>query len=127
MSAKLLNPKSEVWLLYGDGAAGYSIAEYDTFVRHDIPIIGIIGNDAGWTQIQRDQVKYLGDDVATTLKYNDYHKVAKGYGAEGLLVNDPEDVSRILNEAKNICKKGKPVLVNALIGKNDFREGSISM
>jgi thiamine pyrophosphate-dependent acetolactate synthase large subunit-like protein len=127
LTAKLLNPKSEVWLLYGDGAAGYSVAEFDTFVRHNIPIIAIIGNDAGWTQIQRDQVKYLGDDVATTLLHNDYHKVAKGYGAEGLLVNDPEDVSRILNEAKNICKKGKPVLVNALIGKNDFREGSISM
>jgi thiamine pyrophosphate-dependent acetolactate synthase large subunit-like protein len=127
LSAKLLNPKSEVWLLYGDGAAGYSMAEFDTFVRHNIPIIAIIGNDAGWTQIQRDQVKYLGDDVGTTLKYSDYHLVAKGYGAEGLIVNDSKDLVNILNEAKILGKKGIPVLINALIGKTDFREGSISM
>ena len=127
LSAKLLNPNSEVWLLYGDGAAGYSIAEFDTFVRHDIPIISIIGNDGGWTQIQRDQVKYLGDDVATTLKHNDYHIVAKGYGAEGLFVNDPKNLTDILNEAKTLNKKGRPVLINALIGKTDFRDGSISM
>ncbi len=127
LSAKLLNPGSEVWLIYGDGAAGYSITEFDTFVRHNISVIGIIGNDGGWTQIQRDQVKYLGDDVATTLKYSDYHAVAKGYGAEGLVVNDPKDVMRILKEAKDICKNGKPVLINALIGKTNFREGSISM
>ena len=127
LSAKLLNPNSEVWLLYGDGAAGYSIAEFDTFVRHDIPIISIIGNDGGWTQIQRDQVKYLGDDVATTLKHNDYHIVAKGYGAEGLFVNDPKNLTDILNEAKKLNKKGRPVLINALIGKTDFRDGSISM
>jgi thiamine pyrophosphate-dependent acetolactate synthase large subunit-like protein len=127
LSAKLLNPKSEVWLLYGDGAAGYSIAEFDTFVRHNIPIIAIIGNDAGWTQIQRDQVKYLGDEVGTTLKHSDYHLVAKGYGAEGLFVNEPKDLSNILDEAKNLCRKGKPVLINTLIGKTDFREGSISM
>ncbi|MEJ2293347.1 MAG: thiamine pyrophosphate-binding protein [Candidatus Lokiarchaeota archaeon] len=127
LAAKLVYPKSEVWLIYGDGAAGYSIAEFDTFVRHKIPIIGIIGNDAGWTQITRDQVKYLRDDVGTRLKYSDYHLVAKGYGAEGLFVNDHSNVQKVLNEAKRLFKEGKTVLINALIGKSKFREGSISM
>lgn len=127
LSAKLTHPNSEVWLIYGDGAAGYSIAEFDTFVRHNIPIIGIIGNDAGWTQINRDQVKYLNDDIGTTLRYCDYHLVAKGYGAEGLFVNDPLDVPMILKEAKELVEEGKPVLINALIGKTKFREGSISI
>lgn len=127
LSAKLTHPNSEVWLIYGDGAAGYSIAEFDTFVRHNIPIIGIIGNDAGWTQITRDQVKYLNNDIGTTLRYSDYHLVAKGYGAEGLFVNDPLNVRMILKEAKELSKEGKPVLINALIGKTKFREGSISM
>jgi len=127
LSAKLAHPNSEVWLIYGDGAAGYSIAEFDSLVRHNIPIIGIIGNDAGWTQITRDQVKYLNDDVGTTLRYSDYHLVAKGYGAEGLFVNDYSNVPEILIEAKELLKEGKPVLINALIGKTRFREGSISM
>jgi len=127
LSAKLSHPNSEVWLIYGDGAAGYSIAEFDTMVRHNIPIIGIIGNDAGWTQITRDQVKYLNDDIGTTLRYSDYHLVAKGYGAEGLFVNDYSNVPEVLIEAKKLLKEGKPVLINALIGKTRFREGSISM
>ena len=127
LAAKLRYPKSEVWLIYGDGGAGYSIAEFDTFVRHNIPIIGIIGNDAGWTQITRDQVKYLRDDVGTRLKYSDYHLVAKGYGAEGLFVNDYSNVQKVLNEAKSLYKEGKTVLINALIGNSKFREGSISM
>jgi thiamine pyrophosphate-dependent acetolactate synthase large subunit-like protein len=127
ISAKLVNPNSEIWLIYGDGAAGYSIAEFDTLVRHNIPIIGIIGNDAGWTQITRDQVKYLHDDVGTKLRYSDYHLVAKGYGAEGLLVKDNSSVAKIMIKAKNLLKEGKPILINALIGKTNFREGSISM
>ncbi|MFX1339837.1 MAG: thiamine pyrophosphate-binding protein, partial [Promethearchaeota archaeon] len=65
LAAKLIRPESEVWLIYGDGAAGYSIVELDTFVRHNIPIIAVIGNDAGWTQISREQVEYLKDDVGT--------------------------------------------------------------
>jgi thiamine pyrophosphate-dependent acetolactate synthase large subunit-like protein len=127
LAAKLVYPKSEVWLIYGDGAAGYSIAEFDTFVRHKIPVIGIIGNDAGWTQITRDQVKYLRDDVGTKLRYSDYHLVAKGYGAEGLFINDYSKVQEALIEAKRLFKEGKTVLINALIGKSKFREGSISM
>jgi acetolactate synthase-like protein len=127
LAAKLTYPSSEVWLIYGDGAAGYSITEFDTFVRHKIPIIALVGNDAGWSQITRDQVKYLNDDIGTTLRYSDYHMVAKGYGAEGLFVDNPSEIPKILEEAKKLSKKGKPVLINALIGKTKFREGSISM
>ncbi|MEZ4551634.1 MAG: thiamine pyrophosphate-dependent enzyme [Desulfobacterales bacterium] len=82
IAAKLVQRETEVWLLYGDGAAGYGLMEQDTFVRHGLPIITVIGNDAGWTQIARDQTDILHDDVATVLKYSDYHKVA-ALGAEG--------------------------------------------
>jgi thiamine pyrophosphate-dependent acetolactate synthase large subunit-like protein len=44
----------------------------------------VVGNDAGWTQIAREQVKMLKDDVATVLARSDYHRVAEGFGAEGL-------------------------------------------
>lgn len=127
LAAKLTHPDNEVWILYGDGAAGYSIIEFDTFVRHGLPIIAVIGNDAGWTQITRDQVEYLKDDVATVLKYNDYHKIAEGCGAKGLILAKSEEIDKILQEAISFSKQGYPVLINSLIGKTDFRKGSISM
>ncbi len=127
LGAKLARPTAEVWLLYGDGSAAYSLAEFDTCVRHGLPVIAVIGNDAGWTQIAREQVEILGDDCATVLSHNDYHVVAEGYGGKGLKVERPEDVPQVLAEAKEIARGGTPVLVNALLGKTDFRKGSISM
>ena len=127
LSSKLLRPDSEVWLFYGDGAAGYGLIEFDTFVRHDVPVIGIIGNDAGWTQITRDQVEYLHDDIGTVLEYNEYHEFARVVGAKGLLLDNADDIDKILTEAKQYAKNGIPVLINAKIGKTDFRKGSISM
>ena len=127
LGAQLCRPESEVWLLYGDGAAGYSLQEFDTFVRHKIPVIAVVGNDAAWAQIARDQVKVLKDDVGTTLLPTDYHKVAEGYGAKGFLIERAEEINETLQAARSAAKDGKPVLINVRIGKTDFREGSISM
>ena len=127
LGAKLTRPSAEVWLLYGDGSSAYSLAEFDTCVRHGLPIIAVIGNDAGWTQIAHEQVEILGDDCGTVLSANDYHIVAEGYGGKGFKVDRPEDVPAVLAEAKEIARDGTPVLINALLGKTDFRKGSISM
>jgi acetolactate synthase-like protein len=127
IAAKLVHPESDVWLLYGDGAAGYGLMELDTFVRHQLPVVTVIGNDAGWTQIARDQVAILNDDVATVLKYSDYHKIADALDAKGLLLDTQADIDNVLNKAKVLSHQGKPVLINALIGKTDFRKGSISV
>jgi thiamine pyrophosphate-dependent acetolactate synthase large subunit-like protein len=81
-------PGSEVWIIFGDGACGYGLVEFDTFVRHGIPVIALVGNDAGWTQIAREQVKMLHDDVATVLARTDYHAVVAGFGAEGIVCQD---------------------------------------
>ncbi len=127
LGSKLVHPESEVWLLYGDGAAGFSLQEFDTFVRHQLPVIAVVGNDGGWTQIARDQLTLFGDDVATKLRRTDYHIVAEGFGAKGFLLDKEEDVDTVFQEAKQAAKNGQPVLINALIGTTDFRKGSISM
>ncbi|MHA2169484.1 MAG: thiamine pyrophosphate-binding protein [Candidatus Kariarchaeaceae archaeon] len=127
LGAKLTHPDTEVWLIYGDGSAGYSIAEFDTFTRHNIPVIAVVGNDASWTQIAREQIPLFDDDVATGLAHTDYHKVAEGFGAKGFLVKDISEVPKVLQQAKELVKEGKSVLINALIGKSDFRKGSLSM
>ena len=127
LGAKLCRPDKEVWLLYGDGSAGYSLAEFDSLARHGLPLIAVVGNDAGWTQIARDQVTYLQDDVATVLAPTDYHTVAEGFGARGLLLNRAADIPRTLQTARETAARGQAVLINLLIGRTRFREGSISM
>jgi acetolactate synthase-1/2/3 large subunit len=127
LGSKLSRPEADVWLVYGDGAAGFSLQEFDTFVRHDVPVIAIVGNDACWSQIARDQTAVLGDDVATGLRRTDYHLAAEGYGGKGFLLDRQEDIDRVFKEAKQAAGEGRPVLINALIGTTDFRKGSISM
>lgn len=127
LGAKLCRPQAEVWILYGDGSAAYSLAEFDTYVRHKLPVIAVVGTDASWAQIAREQVEMLHDDVGTVLRRTDYHLVAEGYGGKGLLLDRPDRVASVLAEAQAAAAAGQPVLINALIGKTDFRKGSISM
>jgi thiamine pyrophosphate-dependent acetolactate synthase large subunit-like protein len=127
LGAALARPKSELWLLWGDGASGYGLAEFDTFVRHGIPVIAVVGNDAGWAQIAREQVKMLHDDVGTVLARSAYHEVAKGFGAEGIEVREQAEVEPALRRARELAAAGRAVLVNVWLDKTDFREGSISM
>ncbi|OLS16829.1 MAG: Acetolactate synthase large subunit IlvG [Candidatus Heimdallarchaeota archaeon LC_2] len=127
LAAKLVNPDSEVWLFYGDGSAGYSLSEFDTFVRHELPIIALLGNDASWQQIAREQVELFEDPIGTKLRYTEYHKVVIGFGGKGFLLDNEENIVDVLKKAKRSSSKGNPVLINALIGKTDFRKGSISM
>ncbi len=127
LGAALCRPESEVWIIYGDGACGYSLTELDTFVRHRIPVIAVVGNDAGWTQIAREQLKMLHDDVGTVLARTAYHEVAAGFGAEGIVVTKTAEVNAALARARVAAKAGKPVLINVWLDRTDFREGSISM
>jgi acetolactate synthase-1/2/3 large subunit len=120
-------PGRETWLFYGDGASAYSLAEFDTLARHGLPVIAVIGNDGCWAQIARDQVVLLGDDVGTGLDRTAYHTVAKGYGARGLLLKRPQDAPQVLAQAKEWAKEGYPVVINAWLGRSDFRKGSISI
>jgi len=90
-------------------------------------VIAVVGNDAGWTQIAREQVKMLGDDVGTVLRRTAYHEVVKGFGAEGVEIRRDSEVEAGLAEARRIAASGKPVLVNVWLDKTEFREGSISM
>jgi acetolactate synthase-1/2/3 large subunit len=127
LGAALARPQSEVWIIFGDGACGYGLVEFDTFVRHGIPVIALVGNDAGWTQIAREQVKMLHDDVATVLARTDYHAVAAGFGAEGIVVRTMAEMPAALEQARVLARSGKPVLVNVWLDKTEFREGSLSM
>ena len=127
IGAKSSFPKKEVWILYGDGASAYSLAEFDTLCRHNLPVIAIIGNDASWQQIAREQKQMLGSNIGTELAFNAYEKVVEGYGGKGYYVENHDLLDETLKRAKADAKLGYPVLVNVKISKSDFRKGSISV
>jgi acetolactate synthase-1/2/3 large subunit len=126
-AAALACPGREVWLLYGDGSSAYSLAEFDTFARHGLAPIALVGNDASWQQIAREQVEMLGDDVGTVLARCDYHRVAEGYGGAGLLLTEDARIDETLDRARELARAGKPVCVNVHLRRSAFRKGSISM
>ena len=127
VGASLVRPGKEVWLIYGDGSCAYSLAEMDTCVRHGLAPIAVIGTDGSWSQIAREQIPMLGTDVGTVLNRTAYHEVGQGYGAVGLLLDDPSKVEATLDEAKALAAAGKPVVINVHIAGTDFRQGSISV
>ncbi len=127
LGAKCVRPDAEVWIIWGDGSSAYSLAEFDTFARHGLPVIGLVGNDACWAQIARDQVEILQDDVAVMLSHSDYDRVAQGYGGAGSRVDSLEQFMAAVPQAQRAAREGHPYLLNAIIGKTEFRKGSISM
>jgi thiamine pyrophosphate-dependent acetolactate synthase large subunit-like protein len=127
IAAALVYPHRPVWILYGDGSAGYSLMEFDTYQRHNLAITALIGNDACWNQIARDQVEFLGSDCAVILEASDYEKIPLAFGVKGTKVESLESFIAGIHEANEENKKGKSYLINAIIGKTDFRKGSISV
>ena len=127
IGAARARPSAQIWILYGDGSLGYSLIEFDSYVRHGLAPIAIIGNDACWAQIAREQVKMLGDDVGVRLARTDYHRAAEGLGAAGLVITSDDEIASTLAKARELSAAGTPVLVNVHLAETDFREGSLSI
>ena len=126
MAAKLARPGARVIIVFGDGSFGLNGMEFEAMARQKIPVVGIIGNDAGWTQILRGQRELYGKDriVATTLDYTRYDKVVEALGGHGEWVDTCAGLVPALDRA---FAADKPALVNVKIGASSFREGSISV
>eukprot|EP01084_Bolivina_argentea_P210976 358959_1 len=128
LGIKSLDKNANVIMLYGDGSFGWSISEFDTFKRHKFGLIAIIGNDSCWHQMYRDQVRILKDTTATLLSKNtQYHKVIEGFGCKGYLATNINEFKNAFIDAQKYSKNGIPVVINAIISKSKFREGSISL
>ena len=127
LGAWAARPSSRIWLIYGDGSSAYSLAEFDTCVRMGLAPIAVVGTDASWGQIAREQEQMLGDNIGTFLRHTDYHKVAEGYGGHGILVTRNDQIPEALEEARRLADEGTPVCINLHLARSDFRKGSISM
>jgi acetolactate synthase I/II/III large subunit len=112
LAAKLAHPDRQVCLLLGDGAFGFAGLEFDTFVRHGLPIVGVMGNNGIWA-LEKHPMEFLyGYSVAAELQPGcRYDEVVRALGGHGELVTTPDELRPALERA---FASGKPALVNVL-------------
>lgn len=111
MAARVARPDSQVVLLLGDGAAGFSLMDIDTLVRHDLPLVMVVGNNKSWA-LEKHPMKFLyGYDVIADLQPTRYDEVAVALGAGGETVTDPAAIGPALDRA---FASGVPYLVNVM-------------
>jgi acetolactate synthase-1/2/3 large subunit len=122
LAAQAANPGKRVVIVYGDGSFGLNGFEYDTAVRFNLPIIGIIGNDAAWGQMMRPQGAIYGMFENTLLNPTRYDKVVEALGGYGELVERPQDIRPALERA---AASGKPALINVIIRQDRDYKGGI--
>ena len=90
LAAKLANPDKQVCLLLGDGAFGFQGMEFDTLVRHGVPVVGVMGNNGIWA-LEKHPMEFLyGYSVAAELQPGcRYDQVVEALGGHGELVETP--------------------------------------
>jgi acetolactate synthase-1/2/3 large subunit len=112
LAAKIAHPERQVCLLLGDGAFGFAGMEFDTFVRHGVPVVGVMGNNGIWA-LEKHPMEFLyGYSVAAELQAGcRYDEVVRALGGHGELVERPDELLPALERA---FASGKPALVNVL-------------
>jgi len=112
MAAKLAHPDRQVVLLSGDGAFGFSAMEFDTLVRHRIPVVCLVGNNGIWALEKHPMQSLLGVSVATDLRPGTrYDKVVEALGGHGELVERPDEIRPALERA---FRSGLPACINVI-------------
>ncbi len=112
IAARLARPSAQVVLLLGDGAAGFSLMDADTLVRHRLPVVIICGNNAGWGLERHPMRAIYGYDVAADLQPGcRYDEVVRALGGAGELVTAAADIAPALRRA---FAADVPYLVNVV-------------
>ena len=125
MAAKLAHPESKVLVFCGDGSFGFYPMEYDTCIRHNLPITTVLGNDATWGIDKTFQVAYYGRAVGTDLRFIRYDRVVEAIGGYAEYVEKPAEVGPAVERALN---SGRPALVNVAVrsGASPLAEAMIN-
>jgi len=112
LAAKLAYPERQVVLLQGDGAFGFSGMEWDTLVRHQVPVVSVVGNNGIWGLEKHPMEALYGYSVVAELRPGTrYDEVARALGGHGELVSAPAELRPALERA---FASGLPAVVNVL-------------
>ena len=126
MAAKLAHPDRQVILVSGDGAFGFSAMEFDTMVRHRIPVVCVVGNNGIWALEKHPMESMLGMSVAADLAPRTrYDKVVEALGGYGEMVERPDEIRPALDRA---FASGLPACINAICDpKAEYPRSSVLM
>ncbi len=112
VAARLARPAAQVVLMLGDGAAGFSLMDADTLVRHGLPVVMVCGNNGIWGLEKHPMQALYGYDVAADLQPGcRYDQVVAALGGGGELVASPDGIGPALHRAFDA---GVPYLVNVV-------------
>jgi acetolactate synthase-1/2/3 large subunit len=125
MAARVAHPDRQVVALLGDGAAGFSLMDVDTLVRHQLAVVMVVGNNGIWGLEKHPMQALYGYDVAADLQPGcRYDQVVAALGGAGETVTEPEDLGPALDRA---FAASVPYLVNVLIDPDDAYPRSSSL
>jgi len=115
MAAKAVEPETRVGIVYGDGSFGFNGMEYDSLIRHNLPVVGVIGNDGAWNNIRMlHRIAHPQSVHLSELGFRPYEKMVEGLGGYGELVEKPSEIRPALERAE---ASGVPALVNVKIAE----------
>lgn len=109
LAAKLARPRQQVLLLVGDGSFGFHAMEMDTALRHNLPIVVVISNNASWAIEKYNQQVEFKRTIVTDLRYSHYEEMVKALGGFGIYVEKPEELKPALEKA---FSSGLPSCIN---------------
>jgi acetolactate synthase-1/2/3 large subunit len=115
MAINSVYPNKRIMMVNGDGAFGLNGFDFDTFVRFNIPVVSVVGNDRQWGQITVGQRAMYGKDrvIASMLGDNcRYDKIVEGMGGHGEYVTEPDQIRPAIERA---FASGKPACVNVIM------------
>jgi acetolactate synthase-1/2/3 large subunit len=111
LAAGMVHPGSPLFLLMGDGAAGFSLMDVDSLVRHRIPAVMIVGNNASWALEKHPMRMLYGYDVVADLAPTRYDEIVIALGGGGETVTRARDIGPAIDRA---MAAGIPYLVNVM-------------
>jgi acetolactate synthase-1/2/3 large subunit len=113
MAAKAIEPEIRVGIVYGDGSFGFNGMEYDTLIRHGLPVVGVVGNDGAWNNIRViHRMLYPETVTGSDLGIRPYERMVEGLGGYGEFVDTASELRPALERAE---ESGVPALVNVHI------------
>ena len=117
IAARVVRPDAQIVVMLGDGAAGFSLMDVDTLVRHDLPVVIVVGNNGMWGLEKHPMQFIYGWDVACDLQPETrYDEVVRSLGGAGEIVKRPDAIGPALDRA---FASGVPYLINVMTDPTD--------